>query len=896
MSRLAGWRPALRLAWRDAVRAKGRSALVLVMIALPVLAVTGAAVVMRTSDVSAVEGIDRRMGAADALVFTDPDPSPAVQGVDPERNMIYVEGEPRSSPFDLDDLADALGRDTRAIELRTGGADLRVGPALVEAAAFEVDLGDELAAGLFDLEEGAWPRDSDEVVINRELASRGISLGDRLELERADSSPVVVGIGEDATMRSWPVVAGRPDSLGLATGEVRQRWLVRSGPVSWSDVLAVNELGAYVVSRAVLLDPPADDELPVEAQSSAGSGRDPATAATLALVVTMALLEVVLLAGPAFAVGARRQSRALAILAANGGTPAQARRVVLSSGIVLGGVAAAAGVVLGIGVAAAAIPLVQRLSGAWFGPFEVPWRVAAAIAAFGLLSAFLAAIVPAVIASRQDVVAVLAGRRGDRPPSLKSPLVGVVLLGAGVAGAGYGAVAEQVNFIALSAVVSVLGTILLVPVVLSLLARVAARLPLPLRFAARDAARHRTRTVPAVAAVAATVAGVVALGIGAASDAEENRETYTRMLATGDASVTIWDQYDKGTDTTTAPTADDWEQAAALVARVAPDAVVEPLRAVSSLTPDGDHVYAAFLTTDRDTPLMRFGSPLASSILVSDDAVPALVEITSDETRADAERALAQGSAVVFTQTGATGDEVLIDVVRSVDGMDSSTTSSRQPTLFVPVSEYSPVEAVLPSAMAEELGLPMGVGGLHVRGATISPDQETDLQESLRGAVGESSVYVERGYQDDDQTRILLLILGALATVLMVGGTLTATLLALADARPDLATLASVGASPRSRRFVAASYAVVVGVVGAVLGAVVGFIPGLAIARPLTSVGDGLSMMGSGTMGGVSTSTGPYLDVPWMLISTIVVALPLLTALVVGLSARSRLPLAARLE
>ena len=63
----------------------------------------------------------------------------------------------------------------------------------------------------------------------------------------------------------------------------------------------------------------------------------------------------------------------------------------------------------------------------------------------------------------------------------------------------------------------------------------------------------------------------------------------------------------------------------------------------------------------------------------------------------------------------------------------------------------------------------------------------------------------------------------------MLGGTLTATFLALSDARPDLATLSAVGASPRTRRGVAAAYAVVVGLVGAVLGAAVGFIPGIAV-------------------------------------------------------------------
>ena len=81
---------------------------------------------------------------------------------------------------------------------------------------------------------------------------------------------------------------------------------------------------------------------------------------------------------------------------------------------------------------------------------------------------------------------------------------------------------------------------------------------------------------------------------------------------------------------------------------------------------------------------------------------------------------------------------------------------------------------------------------------------------------------------------ILLLVLGVLGGVLMLGGTLTATFLALSDARPDLATLSAVGASPRTRRGVAAAYALVVGLVGAALGTVVGFIPGVAITYPLT--------------------------------------------------------------
>ena len=102
---------------------------------------------------------------------------------------------------------------------------------------------------------------------------------------------------------------------------------------------------------------------------------------------------------------------------------------------------------------------------------------------------------------------------------------------------------------------------------------------------------------------------------------------------------------------------------------------------------------------------------------------------------------------------------------------------------------------------------------------------------------------------------IILLVLGALGGVLMLGGTLTATFLALSDARPDLATLSAVGAAPRTRRRVAAAYALVIGFVGAILGAAVGFIPGVAISRPLTL--DGVS-------GG---RAGPLPRIPWLLIA-----------------------------
>src|SRR3954464_9184362 len=58
-----------RMARRDALRHPGRSLLIVVMIALPVLALSGADVLARTMQLSTTEKIARTMGRADA-VFT----------------------------------------------------------------------------------------------------------------------------------------------------------------------------------------------------------------------------------------------------------------------------------------------------------------------------------------------------------------------------------------------------------------------------------------------------------------------------------------------------------------------------------------------------------------------------------------------------------------------------------------------------------------------------------------------------------------------------------------------------------------------------------------------------------------------------------------------------------
>ena len=886
---LDGWRLPLRLARRDVARSRARSILVLVMIALPVLAVTAADVVFQTSNVNSVESLDRRLGTADARVSVQKGIGPVIQAFDPDVNSASAaEGTARATPT-LDDVRRMVGGEgAPALERRDGGIALTTSKGVGDAEATEIDLTDPLAKGLFDLTSGRLPRAVDEVVVNRALADRGFAVGDDLEVvgtvagatDGVGTTLTIVGIAESTTVRDYPVVVGPLGSLGLS-GDGQRTWLLGGGPVSWDQVRALNAVGVTVLSRAVLTDPPPDSELPPELS---GFGGDNQLLAVIVLVVVMALLEVVLLAGPAFAVSARRQSLSLALMAATGGTPGQSRRVVLAGGLVLGGVAAAVGVLFGIVTGWALLPLVQRWSSSWFGPFEVPWLHLVGIAGFGLLSALLAAVVPAWIASRQDVVAILAGRRGDQAPGRRSPILGLVLLGLGIAGAAYGArsAGSGEYFIAGSAIVAVLGMILLVPVVVVTLARVSGRLPLTMRYAVRDAARQRTRTVPAVAAVAATVAGVVALGIATSSDNAQNEATYMPSLPMGAGSITAYDLDGSG-----------WTRLAQAARRELPGADVVPLTGVVEGTgvnqPDASSYFLQFSAPGDRTPLLsQYSSSLGSSVLVDDAELPPVIQGVSEADRSRAAAMLARGGAVVFTDRAVDTGEVRIRVQQLSGDRPHRMAPVTVPAAFVQLTSGSPmVAAVIAPTIVEQARVVTTTVSLVVRGVAISPQQETDLGEAVRGLSQYSSFYVERGYQAYDTTRIMQLILGALGAVLMLGGTLTATFLALSDARPDLATLSAVGASPRTRRRVAASYALVVGLVGALLGAAVGFIPGIAITYPLT--GNGYAPMGSDV-------ASHYLDVPWLLIGSLVVALPLLTALIVGLTARSRLPLVSRLD
>src|SRR5699024_3382246 len=140
------------------------------------------------------------------------------------------------------------------------------------------------------------------------------------------------------------------------------------------------------------------------------------TIGTFAGVLAIGLIEVILLIGPAFAVGAKRTARQLALVAASGGRPSDLRRIVLAGGLGPRLAAGVLGALLGTGIALG----IYAVMDARHMPVPnvvIPVAETVGIALVAAVLGLAAAWLPARRAAKADVVLVLAGRRAE--PAVK---------------------------------------------------------------------------------------------------------------------------------------------------------------------------------------------------------------------------------------------------------------------------------------------------------------------------------------------------------------------------------------------------------------------------------------------------------------------------------------------
>ncbi|WGP11244.1 FtsX-like permease family protein [Streptomyces sp. SH5] len=949
MSPLPGWRAAFRIARRDAARAKGRSALVVAMIALPVLGVTAADLTYRSALPTKAEELTAELGSADARFMATSVGPLKLQQMPDGINWSTPEGTPGPTPEEQAqpvDVPAAFPEGSRSLTERSVPASVTTRHGIADTEISELRISDPMLRGRIELTDGAFPRKPNEIAGTSDFVeAAGLSIGDRVTVRGPEQAYTLTGTVElPADLRAdalyalpgsviapWQKTADRDKSI-LPPQPSDPKWLVKGPPgagVTWQDILAANERGVVVKSRQVALNPPPDSEVPMSSMSSGYSTETETTAAVLT-VAAMAVLEIVLLAGPAFAVGARRSRRQLGLVGSCGGSRGQVRAVVLAGGAVLGAGGAVAGVGAGFGLTALFRPMIEDFTGNRFGELTVrPWEILG-IAVLGLVTGVLAALAPAIVAGRQSVLESLTGRRGTRRSSRVLPVIGVIALTAGVGIAVYGGVAGDTAFVAGGSVLAELGVLGCIPVIVGFLGRLGRRLPLTPRIALRDAARNRGRTAPAVAAVMAAVAGSVAIAtytsssaaqhafdfepnltpgtvaltasdIGADAELPRSRAAveqnypvsgkaadFGRVWAGSDCSVYYEEENGCGTLELVKPTGKGHscplkgKGAKELALRLSAD---EHKRMVNSPA-----------CTDENYTMVAFGTGDHKIIIGGADVLDTYVKLDDPA----AAKALADGTPVLLNSAYAKNGEVTLKATHLYNDRDKEnraqhpgkarTTTDRLKVYVAPdrFAATPGIRMVMPEKTAERLGLHVEDYGSFYALGRDATDAESQAAYAALDRAGNRAYLMSSNEVFRTQDDTILLILALFAGVVTLGAAAITTGLSKADAEADLTTLSAVGAPPGVRRSLSGFQCLVVALTGVLLGAVAGLVP--AVALRLTDLRAALEDMRADPMQSAYTP----IVMPWETVGLLAVVVPVLAGLLAAALTSSRLTLARR--
>ena len=826
---------ALRIARRDAMRHKARSALVVAMVAIPVLGLSSADVLARTMQLSPGERVTREIGAADVAI-QGPGGGTVTQGVDPADGFeprgkhVLTSGSPASVALEARALAMIGARGPVATRVVTS-ALVTANGRLFDSDVYLLDLNNPLTAGIASVTAGHAPTTIDQVGVTQHLAKRlDVAIGDSIEV--ANQPRTVTAVVQDPNALNADTVY----ASAVSREDNRNPMLLAATtrPVTWAEVRQLNALGLTVTSRYVAEHPPAD--APVINPPNRVTTADRIGIATVS--VGLAVLEVVLLAGAAFAVGARRQRRDLALVAAAGGDTRQVRQIVLAGGLVLGAVGAVVGLGAGIAVARIALPEVSKLANRVPGAFDLRPLELFGILLIGICTGLISSVLPARAAGREDVVLALSGRRGALSTPKRVPAFGLAMVVIGALVAGHAA--SHANFwqILGGAVISELGFVFCAPAVVGAAGKLARFLPLAPRLALRDAARHRGRSGPAVAAIMAAIAGSVAVSAYFVSTEHRDRAIYMPQARIGQPVLKLIGGSHLA------------QRRAATLAVFGRDL------GATSVTP----VPTAECFVKGCRPLYLFASDTdANTVAVGGVS---LLRTLSGRVDPAAEQALMNGSVIAFSAAPARLDR------------ENIKTGTEYVLRRVPVfrDDVGRLGAAVGGIASPATAAALHAGTTVTTYVATTPRIPTQAQaDRLNDQLGDptAQVIIERGYHAGNYS-VGLIALAIAAAIVTLGATAISVGLSMAESKPDLITLAAVGGRPRTRRFLVANQAGSVALLGAIQGVVAGIIPAWAILHAAKAI--------------------PFV-MPWMTIAIVVLGIPLLAMLGTGAVAGSRLTL-----
>lgn len=903
----AGWRRLrtdARLARRQVWRTKGSSALVLLLVLLPVTGLAGGAIFWQshvpTPEQAATLELGRHQSWIQVLAGPDPTRWQAVDapwdtGVETDDAGRAVSPE-QPRPDDPSALIPAGSVVHELVEW--GGVFIGTATGVGNAAVTAGDVWDDAFEGRYVMVDGAVPADGDQAMVSPAMLDRlGAEIGDEFELVDEDRAFVISGTMRRADAGPADEEIFLPASAaGLVDGQ--RRWFVEDWQPGLAELEELNHAGFIAYARDLAIDPPPGARVSTWADDTAQVTSMITTGFMLALFSGYL---VVLLAGAAFAVSARRQQQSLAVAASVGAARSNVFRVVVMQGTVLGAVAGVIGIALGAGLAWIALEAtdtgaVNSFWGNW--GYHVPWALVAAVAGFAVVVGTLSAIAPARAATRGDVLGALRGSRRPAVLRRKRPWWGLGFMIAGLVATALGATlilvldsAEDLDTtvplrvialsgVALGPIVFQIGFLFAGHWVLVLVGRPLARIGLAPRLASRDSAANPSRVVPAFAAIAACVF-IASYAISTtALTAAQNERTYwyTGPLHSVTAGV-----FESGE-----PTGDVLAAAEELLQPTSPTgtAVVGAPTSTAYDPRSGEPIDPKHpvwaVAGQRWEQCPECGTDPSSAMngalaIVHPRDVSLLLDHPVDESVLAAYR---DGAAITTTNEylSPEGDVSITrwteqsrnDFYNAMTAIDWNAPEGERYAHVPPPDEEIPIAAVsvdigssssfqvmIAPETAEALGIDVAPSSL------VATYDEPLEQAALDRLNAESQSFrfpdgaalwftIERG---PEPIAPWLWLIVAVAAVLVVGASAVVLGLARFERRPDDATLTAVGGSRGLRRRINAWQAAIIVGIGAVVGTLAGLIP----------------------VWGTAQSTSGYLrlvDMPWLWLGILAVGLP----------------------
>ncbi|MFB7250271.1 ABC transporter permease [Microbacterium sp. NPDC056234] len=903
----ARWRVAARLASRQVRRTILSSLLITALIALPIAGMTAYAIMAFSMSATAEERSRVELGDMRAWVSVVGGPDSAIVQAPTEPDWYgfasHSDGT-QAVPDQLPEAATLLPVDTEMIPIVEGQLRVLTSHGAAVLPAWSGESWDERFTGRFDLVDGQRPRGAEQAMVTPAALDRlGASIGDAVVLADTREAFTIVGTLDAATLADDTAALFLPAGAPIA-GETR--WYLPQLELSWSDVQQLNRQGAVAYSAAVVLDPPErlDDETMTVTDSAQGVMWS--VLMLLAVAGAFAGYVVVMLAGAAFAVAARRQQRSLAVAASVGASAGDLLRAIMLQGGVLGLVGGVSGVVVGAVAAAGIMLLTADGSATQYWGFHVPWAVLAGILVFAVVVGTASAAMPARAIARSDTLSALRGAR--RPQRLKTsrPVWGSVILLIGVvvtlaAAAAMGAVnAADVGYdsplrlippfgIVIGPILVQLGILLSGAWLLWIASRGLSRLGMAARLASRDAAANTSRTVPAFAAIAATVfIAVFAIG-QIAMQTSLSARNWAYQAPVNSLSVQLYSTGGSAvieTDAASAAAAQAVELTDMVDARGA--AVIRkqvpPQFADTSAEIDQDAPWLMAVLPERY--LLDPQSQTSYTYSSQDPTNPlSVIEPSEIETAIGVELSPAQlsayrdGAAVVADPRYASGAEIELsawtaaeafdgvvpdNIWLPADGQPATAPPRRTETLDAIVLDlpHQPTAIAIAPEQAAELGITAQPAQVIASFAGSPSTAELDRATAHAQVLGTTAVslapHYEQGPSRDGFWMIPILIAVA---VLVLGASAVALGLARFERRPDDATLSAVGGTRALRRGISFWQGLIIAGLGTFAGAAAGVLPPI-----------GFAIQSRGTL--------LVEDIPWLELGLLAVALPLSIAVV----------------